>query len=150
MSPFLKGLLFACTFSFLGGVSSSHAGPTGFVAGHLNIVSAEGVELADGNERAIAPKEFAKYQLIVLGADGKEITRVTADSEGNYRMALPPGDYVMDVQGRARGHVRAKPKRFTVVSNQTTRVDLNIDTGNRQSYHDPSRDTQSDFMKRLA
>lgn len=150
MSPFFKGLIFACMFSLLGGVASSNASPAGFVAGHLNIVSAEGVELADGNERAIAPKDYAKYQLIVLAQDGKEITRVTADSDGNYRVALPPGDYVMDVQGRARGHVRAQPKRFTVVSNQTTRVDLNIDTGNRQSYHNPSRGTQSDFMRRLA
>jgi len=44
---------------------------------------------------------------------------------------LPPGDYVLDVQRRAPGHVRAKPQRFTVVSNQTVRVDMDIDTGIR-------------------
>jgi len=44
---------------------------------------------------------------------------------------LPPGDYVLDVQGRARGHVRAKPQRFTIVSNHTVRVDMDIDTGVR-------------------
>jgi len=44
---------------------------------------------------------------------------------------LPPGHYVLDVQGRARGHVRAKPRRFTVVSKQTVRVDMDIDTGIR-------------------
>lgn len=133
MSPLLKNLIWACPFFFLASVSSSNASPVGFVAGHLNIVSAEGVELADGNERAIAPRDFAKYQLIVLAPDGKEITRVSAESDGSYRVALPPGDYVMDVQGRARGHVRAQVKRFTVLSNQTTRVDLNIDTGNHKS-----------------
>ena len=131
MSPLLKGLLFAA--AFLGGVASTNAGPVGFVTGHLIIVSAEGVEVADGNEQAITSKDFAKYQLIVLGPDGKEITRVTADSEGNYRVALPPGDYVMDLQGRARGHVRAQSKRFTVIANQTTRIDLKIDTGNWKS-----------------
>ena len=45
--------------------------------------------------------------------------------------ALPPGDYVLDVQRRARGHVRAKPQRFTIVSNHTVRVDMDIDTGVR-------------------
>ena len=64
--------------------------------------------------------------------DGKkEIARITADENGNYRLELPPGDYVLDVQGRAPGHVRAKPQPFTVVSNETVRVDMNIDTGIR-------------------
>jgi uncharacterized surface anchored protein len=71
--------------------------------------------------------------LIILSHDGKkEIARVTADENGKYRVALPPGDYILDVQGRPpKGHVRAKPQPFTVVSNQTVHVDLNIDTGIR-------------------
>jgi hypothetical protein len=67
-----------------------------------------------------------------LSSDGKkEIARVTADENGDYRVALPSGNYVLDVQGRARGHVRAKPQPFTVASNQTVRVDMDIDTGVR-------------------
>jgi len=69
--------------------------------------------------------------IILRQGEKKEIARVTADGNGNYRAALPPGDYVLDVQARARGHVRAKPQRFTIVSNQTVRVDVNIDTGVR-------------------
>jgi len=56
---------------------------------------------------------------------------VTADGNGNYRVALPPGDYVLDVQRRARARVRATPQPFTVVSGQTVRVDMDIDTGVR-------------------
>jgi len=106
--------------------------PPGFVEGHLKIISPKEVELADGNAPAIRADIYAQYPLIILGQGGKkEIARVTADMNGNYRTALPPGDYVLDVQGRAPGHVRAKPQRFTVVSNQTVRVDMDIDTGVR-------------------
>ena len=77
-------------------------------------------------------ENYADYPLLILSQDGqKEIARVTADRDGNYRVALPPGDYVLDVQGRVRRHVRAKPQPFTVASNQTVRVDMEIDTGVR-------------------
>jgi len=75
---------------------------------------------------------YAEYPLIILSQDGKhEVARIIADGNGNYHTALPPGDYVLDVQRRAPGHVRAKPQRFTVVSNQSVRVDMDIDTGVR-------------------
>jgi uncharacterized surface anchored protein len=62
----------------------------------------------------------------------KEIARVTADENGNYHVALPPGDYILDVHGRMpKGHVRAKPRRFTIISNQVAHIDMDIDTGIR-------------------
>ena len=54
---------------------------------------------------------------------------MTADESGNYRVALPPGAYVLDVQDRARKRLRAKPQPFTVVPNQTVRVDMSIFIG---------------------
>ena len=67
-----------------------------------------------------------------LSSDGKtEVARVTADERGNYRTALPPGEYVLDVQGRAPGRVRAQPRRFQVVSGKTVRIDMDMDTGVR-------------------
>lgn len=133
MSSFLKYLIAVCISSVVAATASVHAAPPGFVEGHLKIVSPKEVELADGNAPAKATAEnYAEYPLIIRSQDGKkEIARVTADGNGNYRTALPPGDYVLDVQGRARGHVRAKPQRFTVASNQTVHVDMNIDTGVR-------------------
>jgi len=104
----------------------------GFVEGHLKIISPREVEVANGTPASITAESYAEYPLIILSKDGKnEVARVTADKNGNYRAALPPGDYVLDVQRRAPGHVRAKPQRFTVVSNQTVRVDMDIDTGVR-------------------
>ena len=132
MTPVLKHLIFACASLLLANSASVDAAPPGFVEGHLKIISPKEVELADGNAPAITAENYAEYPLIILSQDGKkEIARVTADGDGNYRTALPPGDYVLDVQRRGRGHVRAKPQRFTVVSNQTVHVDMDIDTGVR-------------------
>src|SRR5436190_15279275 len=129
MSSFLKGLTAVCIFSVVTGMATE---PPGFVEGHLKILSGKEVELADGNAPAITAENYAQYRLVILSeGEKKEIARLTADGNGNYRIALQPGDYVLDVQGRARGHVRAKPQRFTVVSNRTVRVDLDIDTGVR-------------------
>jgi len=129
MSSFLKCLIAVCFFSGVAGMATE---PPGFVEGHLKILQAKEVELADGNAPAITAENYAQYPLLILSQAGnKEIAQVTADGNGNFRTALPPGDYVLDVQGRARGHVRAKPQRFTIVSNHTVRVDMDIDTGVR-------------------
>jgi hypothetical protein len=134
MSSFRQYLVLACIFSLLAGSASIDAAPTGFVEGHLKIVSPKEVELADGSPPAdVATVNYAEYPLIISSRDEKkEIARVTADETGKYRVALPPGDYILDVQRRPpKGHIRAKPQPFTVASNQTVLVDMNIDTGVR-------------------
>jgi hypothetical protein len=116
----------------VGGVIPSTAVPLGFVEGHLKIVSPKEVEVAEASPSKAIAENYVDYPLVILSrAAQKEVARVIADREGNYRVALPPADYILDVQGRAPGHVRAKPQSFTVVSNQTVRVDMNIDTGIR-------------------
>ncbi len=99
--------------------------------GHLKIVSPKAVEPSDNMPRpTVAPETYAEYPLIILGEDGKkEIAHVTADENGNYRVALPPGPYVLAVQDRATKGVRGKRQPFTVVSNQTVRVDMGIFIG---------------------
>ena len=129
MSSLLKCFIAICIFSLVAGMADE---PPGFLEGHLKIISGKEVELADGNAPAITAENYAQYPLIILSDGGKkEVMRVIADGNGNYRTALPPGDYVLDVKGHARGHLRARPQRFTVISNQTVRVDMNVDTGVR-------------------
>src|SRR5437667_10350393 len=114
----------------LGTASSSNATPQGFLEGQLKILSRSPVKLADENTAAVAAKNYADYPLIILSrADKKEITRVTADRDGNYRVALPPGDYILDGQRHESGNLRAKPQPFTIVAGQTVRVDMTIITG---------------------
>ena len=101
MPTSLKYPIAVCIFLvLLGTASSSNATPQGFLEGQLKILSRSPVKLADENTAAVAVKNYADYPLIVLSLEGKkEIMRITADEQRNYRVALPPGDYVLDVQG---------------------------------------------------
>jgi len=111
--------------------ASIQAAPQGFMEGHLKIVVISAVE-ADNVPR---PETYATYPLIILSQDGKrEIARLTADKSGNYRAALPPGDYILALQERsgeerAAERIQANPQPFTVVPNQTVRVDMTIFIG---------------------
>jgi hypothetical protein len=130
MSWFLKRLLPVLSFFLFAGSALINAAPQGFVEGHLKIISPKEVELADETPSKMTAENYIDYPLVIFSRDKKtEVTHVTADANGNYRVALPPGDYVLDVQDRRHRHFRAKPQPFTVVSNQTVRVDKNIDTG---------------------
>jgi hypothetical protein len=128
-----KYLSCVCLFVIATGCLAADKAGRGFLEGRLTIATSKEVELAGGNPPKFSRADYTEYPLIVLGADGnKEIARVTANENGNYRVALLPGDYFLDVAGRApKGHVRAKPQRFTIVSGQVTHVDMDIDTGVR-------------------
>jgi hypothetical protein len=132
MVSFLKFVISACTFLLLPTGALLNAAPQGFLEGRLRIIAPKEVQLAEGNPSKFSTGNYAEYPLIILSQDGKqEIASVTADGYGNYRIALPPGNYVLDVQDRRRKHVRATPQQFTVVSNQTVHVDMDLDTGIR-------------------
>ena len=128
----LKRLLIAgCAFLALLTIRGGDTAP-GFLEGHLKIISLKEVALAGGNPPKFTAENYAEYPLIVLSKDRqKEVARITPDRDGDYRVSLPPGDYVLDAQGRRPGGVRAQPQPFTVVSNQTVRIDMNIDAGIR-------------------
>ena len=113
-------------------VAASDPVPPGFVEGHLKIFPLSDVNVAADDRTATMAAEapYAEYPLVVLTRDGKrEITRVTPDQHGNYRIELPPGDYILDVEAEIAK--RPKPRPFTVVSKQTVRVDMSVDTGIR-------------------
>ena len=130
MSTSLKYPIAASIFFVLVGTALINATPQGFLEGQLKIIARRPVQLADENTAAAAAKNYADYPLTILSqANKKEITRVTADKEGNYRVALPPGDYILDVQRGESAHLRAKPQPFTIVANETVHVDMTIMTG---------------------
>src|SRR5207253_11365743 len=138
MSSFLKNLVAGCILLVLpGGVQASDPAAPGFLDGHLKIVSpGPPVELTDQNtaRAVVETAEYTLYLLVILSrGDKKEIRRVTSDKDGNYRVTLPPGDYILDVQRRKPGFVRATPKLFTIVSNHTVRVEMHIDTDHSRS-----------------
>ena len=123
----------ACIFLMLSGSASVKAADEGFMEGHLKIVVIRAVE--PDNMPQSAPETYAEYPLIILSQDGKrEISRLTADKSGNYRAALAPGAYILAMQERpaeerAAERIHAIRQPFTVVPNQTVRVDMTIFIG---------------------
>jgi len=130
-SIFFKYLASAFLIFLIAGTAWMEAAPPGFLEGHLKIIFGMAVGESDEMPRAEgAPGSYAQYPLIILGqAERKEIARVTVDKKGDYRVALPPGNYVLDIQDRVAKHIRAAPRPFTVVSNQTVHVDMNVVIG---------------------
>jgi hypothetical protein len=131
MSSIPNSVAGACIFLTLAGTASVKAAPQGFMEGHLKIVVIRPVE----SDSIPPPENYAEYPLIILTQEGKrEIAQLTADKSGNYRVALPPGAYILALQERsgeerAAEGIHANPQPFTVVSNQTVRVDMSIFIG---------------------
>ena len=135
MASIPKSVAVACIFLMLASTASIKAAPQGFIEGHLKIVVIRPVEPDNMPQPTVAPETYAEYPLIILSQDGKrEIARLTADKSGNYRLALPPGAYTLALQERsgeerAAERIHANPQPFTVVSDQTVRVDMTIFIG---------------------
>ena len=137
MSELVRYLILVCISSAFTAPGLINAAPQGFLEGQLKITSARPVELDDENpsrpidaEPAAAGTDYANYPLVVLSkGERKQVARITADAQGHYRAALPPGDYILDVEGRVpkRLHVRAQP--FKIVPNETVHVEMTIDAG---------------------
>jgi len=107
MASIPKSMGVACIFLMLASTASMKAAPQGFMEGHLKIVVIRPVE-ADDMPQPTA-ETYAEYPLIILSQDDKrEIACLTADKSGNYRVALPPGAYILAVQERASRRTRRR------------------------------------------
>jgi hypothetical protein len=133
MSISFRYLVSAFLVLLLPSGASINAAPPGFVEGHLKIIFGMAAKPSDDMPRQSIPAEnYADYPLVILTQEEKkEITRVTADGNGNYRVEVPPGNYILDIQDRVRKHVRARQQSFTVVAGKTVPVDMNIIIGMR-------------------
>jgi len=84
-------------------VTSVDALPSGIMEGHLKILSRKAFELGNENGSATSTSNYADYPLLVLSrVNQKEVARISAGANGDYRAVLPPGDYVLVAQRRAK------------------------------------------------
>ena len=130
----VRRLIAACICLVAAGTASANAAPEGSVEGRLQIVSLRPVELdGENGPRQTAPAtaaNYANYPLVILSqGERKQIARITANADGSYRTALPPGNYILDVEGRVPKRLRVRAQRFTVVPNETVHIDMTITTG---------------------
>ena len=101
---FVKFVILTCSLLVLDSYASVYAAETGFLKGHLKIILSQEVQLADQTQSQPDATDYADYPLIILSKDTKkEVAQVVADSNGDYQIALSPGDYILDVVGRCAG-----------------------------------------------
>jgi hypothetical protein len=78
------------------------------------------------------PDLYEGRVILIYGPDGQEVVRrAEIDAEGIYREELAPGTYVVDIPPIGPTSAAGLPKTIEVVSGETVRVDVVIDTGIR-------------------
>ena len=105
---------------------------TGVLEGHVTIGPLTPVVQEGVPEPTVAPDVYAARQVVVYAADGRrELARVQIDSHGDYRVALPVGSYLVDVNHVSIGGGIGLPQQVEIVEGETIRLDIEIDTGIR-------------------
>jgi len=81
------------------------------------------------------PAQYNQYKIVVYDAAHKTLLNsVALDAQGNYRIALQPGTYVIDISPHPDGRIGGAsgvPRQVQVKSGETVTVDISIDTGIR-------------------
>ncbi len=101
----------------------------GYVSGHVTIGPLCPGPIGDRVCNP-SPEVYTSREAVVYASDGTTIKeRVHLDAKGDYKISLTPGNYFIQIQ--PAGIRSSEKKPATVKSNQTTVVDLDIDTGIR-------------------
>jgi hypothetical protein len=106
---------------------------TGSIEGRVTIGPLRpGPVRADQTEPEVPPELFASHKLVILSPDGKTIIiESKLDSKGNYKVDVPAGTYLVDVQPHDIGMGNFTAQSVVVEAGKTVRHDIDIDTGMR-------------------
>ena len=109
---------------------------TGTLEGYVTIgplvpVSREGVPAPTP-----APEVYAAREIVIYAEDGQsEVARAqinhSVDYRGSYRITLPIGTYVVDIIRIGVDRGASLPAKVEILTDQVTRLDIDIDTGIR-------------------
>jgi len=101
----------------------------GYIVGKVTIGPFCPVEIA-GHPCQVPPEAYTSRSVIVYDSNGTSINeKGNLDAQGNYKVAVGPGKYFVQISPAGIGAGEKKPA--TVKSFETTVVDFNIDTGIR-------------------
>ena len=104
----------------------------GMVEGHVTIGPLVPVVQEGVPEPTPGPEVYASRQIVIYASDGQtEVARVQIDAKGNYRVELPVGTYLVDINHEGIDIGIDLPKAVEIVGGQTTLLDVEIDTGIR-------------------
>lgn len=105
---------------------TASAGETG-IEGIITIFPSQpGPSRADGPDS----KPLSNASFVVNDAKG-EVTSFTTDDQGQFRIALAPGHYIVSMKGRKMTIGHFGPFEVDVVSGKMTKVEWKCDSGIR-------------------
>lgn len=106
--------------------------PPGVLQGHVDIGPLSPVQRIGVPPPTVPPEVYAARQVVIYKEDGQtELTRLKLDANGNYRVQLAPGNYVVGMARVGIDRARGLPANITISSNVTTTLDISVDTGIR-------------------
>jgi len=104
----------------------------GFLEGAVTVGPLTPVERMDAPSPTPPPEVYTSRALNVFKVDGVTLVkRVPFEPDGSYRVELPPGTYVVDIEHSGIDSASGLPTSTTIRSGETTRLDIDIDTGIR-------------------
>jgi hypothetical protein len=77
---------------------------------------------------------FGRVRTLIWSSEGRLLRDIPLDSQGNYAVALEPGIYLVGTNDHGfgiGGQGGGLPVRVELAAGETTRVDIDIDTGIR-------------------
>lgn len=123
-------LLLACTI--LIAACSSAGQETGSLTGHVTIGPLQPVQRQGEPEPTPAPEVYAAWQIVVYTPDMRtEVARAAINDEGDYTIELRPGTYAVTAEQATGRGLRQGTYAVGITAGQTTRQDIDIDTGIR-------------------
>ena len=104
----------------------------GYLEGRASIGPLQPVERV-GVPASTPPPEACTSRSLVIhsAATGAEVARVSFQPDCMYRLALPPGEYRVELQAHGIDRSQDLPRTITITAGQSTRLDVSIDTGLR-------------------
>ncbi len=103
----------------------------GFLEGKVEIGPLCPVEPCNLTQDQIA-QAYEARKIIVFASDRSSIVAIVSlDPTGNYKVALNPGRYIVDINRIGMDSSADVPKEIEIESGKTVRLDIRIDTGIR-------------------
>jgi len=112
--------------------STAASAPLGYLEGRASIGPLQPVERVGMPSPTPSPAMCTARGLVMFDSQsGAAAARFDLGPDCTYRVALPPGTYRVELQRRGIDISKDLPRTVTILSGQTTRLDISIDTGIR-------------------
>ena len=115
-------------------VDAMQSTAVGYLEGKVTVGPLRPAQRVDAPVAPVPAEVYAAYPIKIFESDGVTwVADVNVGADGTYRIALMPDTYVVALArtGIRDGRGGDLPKRITVASGQTVRLDIDIDTGMR-------------------